>query len=179
MEFRPCSFHPHRGLIFIVISAVRLCRKHCKYLRKLYIIFQCSRCMRPSRTAVKNVLRIPLENWNKFTFLSSETSRPSTVVDFRTLFMLLTKGKFTHLFQKRVPYKIQRSFVFRSHTSLIHAIAYTYTKNVTPGNKTLGSHLNIFQLWKIWLRLRIMQIDKDTLRIKGARQNYLCKLCNL
>ena len=93
---------------------------------------------------------------------------------YRTLFMLLTKAKFTHLFQKRVPYKIHCSFVFRSHT-----IAYTYTKNVTPGNKTLRSQLNIFQLWKIWLRLRIMQIDKDTLRIKGARQNYLCKLCNL
>jgi hypothetical protein len=84
-----------------------------KYLRKLYIIFQCSRCdprIRQSKTS-----RIPLEK-NKFT-LSSETSRPSIVVYFRTLFMLLTKAKFTHLFQKRVPYKTQRSFVFWSHTS--------------------------------------------------------------
>ena len=84
--------------------------------------------MRPSRTAVKNVQNT-LEK-NKFTLSSSETSHPSIVVDFRTLFMLLTKAKFTQLFQKRVPSKTKRSFVF-----------YIHTKNVTPGNKTLGSHL--------------------------------------
>ena len=42
---------------------------------------------------------------NKFTLSSFETSHPSIVLAFRTLFMLSTKAKYTLLFQKRVPYK--------------------------------------------------------------------------
>jgi hypothetical protein len=37
------------------VSAARLCRKHCKYLRKLYIIYIPMFVMRPSGTAIKNV----------------------------------------------------------------------------------------------------------------------------
>jgi hypothetical protein len=42
---------------------------------------------------------------NKFTLSSFETSHPSIVLAFRTLFMFSTKATFTLLFQKRVPYK--------------------------------------------------------------------------
>jgi hypothetical protein len=49
---------------------------------------------------------------NKFTLSSFETSHPSIVLAFRTRFMLSTKARFTLLFQKRVPYKTQRPFVF-------------------------------------------------------------------
>ena len=38
---------------------------------------------------------------NKFTLSSFETSHPSIVLAFRTLFMLSTKAKFTLLFQKK------------------------------------------------------------------------------
>jgi hypothetical protein len=48
--------------------------------------------------------------------------------------MLSTKAKFTLLFQKRVPF-------FRSYFEVTQVLVYMYTKNVTPGNKTLGSHL--------------------------------------
>ena len=67
---------------------------------------------RTSRTAVQKTSRIPLEKKHEFTLSSFETSHPSIVLAFRTLFMLSTKAKFTLLFQKRVPYKTQRSFVF-------------------------------------------------------------------
>ena len=72
----------------------------------------------------------------KFTLSPFETSHPSIVVAFKTLFMLSTKAKFTLLFRKELRHNV------RSYFKVTRVLVYTYTKNVTPGNKTLGSHLN-------------------------------------
>ena len=72
--------------------------------------------------------RIPLEK-NKFTLSSFETSHPSIVLAFRTLFMLSTKAKFTLLFQKK--FHIQKHHV-RSYFEVTRVLVYIYTKNVPP-----------------------------------------------
>jgi hypothetical protein len=71
---------------------------------------------RTSRTAVQKTPEYRLKK-NKFTLSSFETSHPSIVLAFRTLFMLSTKAKFTLLFQKRVPYIKNTTFVriLKSH----------------------------------------------------------------
>jgi hypothetical protein len=47
---------------------------------------------------------------NKFTLSSFETSHPSIVVAFRTLFMLSTKAKFTLLFRKELKHNVSSCF---------------------------------------------------------------------
>ena len=89
----------------------------------------CSRC--DPRVQWSETSRIPLEK-NKFTLSFSETSRPSIVVNFRTLFMPLAKAKFTHLFKKRVLYKTQRSFVFWSHMSFTRNIYFKNIRRTLP-----------------------------------------------
>jgi hypothetical protein len=115
-----------------------------KYLRKLYIIsYVCDAILtyggqkRPEYRLKKN----------KFTLSFSETSRPSIIVDCRTLFMLLTKAKFTHLFQKRVPYETQRSYIVRVLKSYeLHAIFYIQgvSKKTQPRN-FLRNHFAILK----------------------------------
>ena len=111
-------------------------RKHCKFLRKLYII-----AVEPRVRRFKKLPEYRLKK-NKFTLSSFETSHPSIVLAFRTLFMLSTKAKFTLLFQKIYKKHNVRSY-FEVTRVLAVVLVYIYTKNVTPGNKTLGSHLKL------------------------------------
>ena len=104
-------------------------------------MFAIKPCDRTSCTAVQKTSRIPLEK-NKFTLSSFETSHPS-MLWLLELFLCFQLKQNSHFCFKK-EFHIKHNV--RSYFEVTQVLVYIYTKNVTPGNKTLGSHLKLIRL---------------------------------
>ena len=128
----PVLYHYLSHLYCHMCSVDILWRKHCKFLRKLYII----------STAVQKTSRIPLEK-KKFTLSLNHHIQVSFWL--LELFLCFQLKQSSHFCFKK---EFHTKHNVRSYFEVTRVLLYIYTKNVTPGNKTLGSYLKWFRIFE-------------------------------